>query len=216
MLQLKADSAGYGWVNFRARYEYGDRTGSGLDEASLIQIHEQPALRHYDVANRTRNRFVGQMDVVPNEALTFSISGGFGSDEFGDSYFGLQDAGFRNVTLSADYTAANGLGVGGSYDYERYSGLQRSRSASPGDPGDTIQIATGPWTQRNASTTFRFTRPRPGSAQNTEVRVAYEYAKARGNFFYEVGPALATPTFPISCPKRSTSSRISGSTSAIG
>ena len=108
VLQLKADSAGFGWMNFRARYEYGNRSGSGLDEASLIQIHEQPAMRHYDVANRTRNRFVGQVDVVPNEALTFSVSGGVGADEFADSYFGLQDAGFRNVTISADYSAPNG------------------------------------------------------------------------------------------------------------
>ena len=93
MLQLKADSAGFGVVIFRARYEYGDRSGSGLDEASLIQIGEQPAMRHYDVANRTRNRFVGQVDASPIEALTLSFSGGFGSDDFDDSYFGLQDAG---------------------------------------------------------------------------------------------------------------------------
>ena len=55
MLQLKADSTGFGWVTFRARYEYGTRSGSGLDEASLVQIGEQPQLRHYDVADRTRN-----------------------------------------------------------------------------------------------------------------------------------------------------------------
>jgi MtrB/PioB family decaheme-associated outer membrane protein len=100
VLQLKADSVGFGGMNFRARYEYGSRGGSGLDEASLIQIHEQPAMRHYDVADRTRNRFVGQVDVAPNEALTLSVSGGFGKDEFDESYFGLQDAGFRNVTIS--------------------------------------------------------------------------------------------------------------------
>ena len=78
MLQLKADSTGFGWVNFRARYEYGNRSGSGLDEASLVQIGEQPQMRHYDLADRTRNRFVGQVDLVPTEALTFSVSGGVG------------------------------------------------------------------------------------------------------------------------------------------
>ena len=35
VLQLKADAVGFAWVTFRAHYEYGDRTGSGLDEASL-------------------------------------------------------------------------------------------------------------------------------------------------------------------------------------
>ena len=33
------------------------------------------------------------------------------------------------------------------------------------------------------------------------MRVAYEYAHARGNYFYEVGPALATPTFPSQLPE---------------
>ena len=195
VLQLKADSIGFGWMNFRARYEYGNRTGSGLDEASLIQIGEQPALRHYDLANRTRNRFVGQVDVVPNEALTFSVSGGVGSDEFDDSYFGLQDAGFRNVTLSADYMTPNGFGVGGSYDYERYSGLQRSRSASPGQQPPQETDPNRDWTADSRERVHYFSLylypPRIGD--NTEVRVAYEYAHARGDFFYEVGPALPPP-----------------------
>jgi MtrB/PioB family decaheme-associated outer membrane protein len=200
VLQLKADSASFGYVNFRARYEYGNRSGSGLDEASLIQIGEQPALRHYDVANRTRNRFVGQVDASPVEALTLSFSGGFGSDDFDDSYFGLQDAGFRNVTLSADYMTPNGFGVGGSYDYERYSGLSRSRSASPGtQANDPNRDWTVDSTERVHYYSIYATPPRIGA--NTEVRIAYEYAKARGNHFYEVGPALATPTFPSQLPE---------------
>jgi MtrB/PioB family decaheme-associated outer membrane protein len=196
VLQFKADSAGYGWVNFRARYEYSDRTGSGLDEASLVQIGEQPALRHYDLANRTRDRFVGQMDVVPNEALTFSISGGVGSDEFGDSYFGLQDSGFRNVTLSADYMTPKGFGVGGSYDYERYSGLQRSRSASPGQTPPQETDPNRDWTADSKEQVHYFSiyASPPRIGENTEVRVAYEYANARGSFFYEVGPALPPPS----------------------
>ena len=193
VLQLKADSAGFGWMNFHARYEYGDRSGSGLDEASLVQIHEQPAMRHYDVADRTRNRFVGQVDVVPNEALMFSVSGGFGKDEFADSYFGLQDAGFRNVTLSADYSAMNGLVVGGSYDYERYSGLARSRSASSNEAekNDPNRDWTVDSTERVHYFSIYVYPPRIGA--NTEMRFAYEYAHARGNIFYEVGPALPPP-----------------------
>jgi MtrB/PioB family decaheme-associated outer membrane protein len=196
VLQLKADSVGFGWMNFRARYEYGTRGGSGLDEASLIQIGEQPQMRHYDLADRTRNRFVGQVDFVPNEALTFSVSGGVGKDEFDDSYFGLQDAGFRNVTLSADYSATNGLGVGGSYDYERYTGFQQSRSASPGQTPPQETDPNRNWTTDSTETvnyfSIYFYPPRIGP--NTEVRFAYEYAHARGNFVYQVGPALPTPS----------------------
>ena len=191
VLRLSADSAGFGWVNFRARYEYGDRGGSGLDEASLLQIGEQPALRHYDVADRTRSRIVGQVDLVPTEALTFSVSGGFGTDEFGDSYFGLQDAGFRNITLSADYLVAEGFVVGGSYDYEKYSGLQRSRSASPGQEHDPNRDWTVDSQERVHYFSLYLTPP---VIWKTETRISYEYAHSRSNFFYAVGPALPTPS----------------------
>jgi hypothetical protein len=62
----------------------------------------------------------------------FSLSSGLGKDDYDDNYFGLQESTFRTVTLSADFGPTNGWGGGGSYSYERYAGLQRSRSASPG------------------------------------------------------------------------------------
>ena len=52
-------------MTFRAHYEHADRTGDGLDEEGLVEIGEQPALRHYDVADRTRDKFTGQVDVSP-------------------------------------------------------------------------------------------------------------------------------------------------------
>ena len=123
-------------------------------------------MRHYDIADRTRNRFVGQVDLVPTEALTFSVSGGVGSDEFDDSYFGLQDADFRNVTLSVDYMTPNGFGVGGSYDYERYAGFQRSRSASPGQTPPQETDPNRNWTTDSTETVqyFRSTLIHLGSA----------------------------------------------------
>ena len=57
---LTADAVGSQWLTVRANYEFTDRTGSGLDEALLVEIGEQPKLRHYDIANRTRQRFTGR------------------------------------------------------------------------------------------------------------------------------------------------------------
>ena len=192
VLHLKADAVAFQGVSFRARYEYGGRSGSGLDEASLVEIGEQPELRHYDLANRTRNRFVGQVDVTPTEALTFSLSGGFGADDYDDSTFGLQEAAFRNVTFGLDYQTPNGVVVGGSYDYERYSGFQQSRSASPGEQ----QVDPNrDWTVDSVERVHYFSiylqPPRMG---RTEARAAYEYGYARGAFVYEVGPALPPPS----------------------
>ncbi|HKO95091.1 MAG TPA: MtrB/PioB family outer membrane beta-barrel protein, partial [Polyangiaceae bacterium] len=67
VLRLAADAIGSQWVTFRFAYEHGDRTGSGLNEDLLVQIGEQPGMRHYDLANRTRDRFNGQVDFVPDD-----------------------------------------------------------------------------------------------------------------------------------------------------
>ena len=76
VFRLSADAVGTSWATFRAEYEFGSRTGSGLDEQALIDIGEHPEMRHYDLADRTRNRLTGQVDIVPSDAWTFSASGG--------------------------------------------------------------------------------------------------------------------------------------------
>jgi MtrB/PioB family decaheme-associated outer membrane protein len=192
VLQLKADAVGSQWVTYRAHYEYGSRTGSGLDEASLEQIGEQPQLRHYDLANRTRNRFVGQVDVLPSETVTLSLSAGFGTDDFDDSYFGLQESAFRNVSFGFDYLLPRQIDVGATYNYERYSGLQQSRSASPGEQEDD---PNRDWTADSRETVhYLSVYIRPPRFGDTETRFSYDYAHARGNFVYEVGPALPAPS----------------------
>ena len=191
VLRLTADAVGTQWATFRANYEYGTRSGSGLDEQSLVQIGEQPAMRHYDLANRTRNRFTGQVDVVPSEALTFSLGAGFGMDEFNDSYFGLQEATFRNLSVSTDYELPRGLGVGGIYNYERYSGAQRSRSATQEQAADANRDWTADTKERVHYFSLYLRPPRFG---DTEARVSYDYAYAFVDYLYNVGSALPPPS----------------------
>ena len=150
----------------------------GLDEALLVQIGEQPKMRHYDVADRGRNRFTGIVDIVPNDLWTFSASGGVGKDNFDDSYFGLQESTFRTLSFAADYRQATGLGGGATYNYERYFGFQQSRSASPGQENDPLRD----WTTDSTETVHYFsiyaTPPRFG--RNTEARVLVRLQSLRG------------------------------------
>ena len=125
VFRVSADAVGTSWLTFRTQYEFGDRTGSGLDETQLTAIGEHPEMRHYDLADRTRNRFTAQADIVPSDAWTFSVSTGILKDDFSNSFYGLQDA-TGTFSLGADFHLPNGLGAGGSYNYERYAGLQRS------------------------------------------------------------------------------------------
>ena len=194
VIHLKADAVGLQMVTFRAHYQYGSRTGSDLDEALLVEIGEQPGMRHYDLANRTRNQLTGEVDVTPNEALTLSFSLGLGKDNYPRQH--VRPAGGHVPERSRrapTIRCAGGVGVGGTYNYERYGGLQISRSASPGaefvDPNRD-------WTTDSRERVNYFSvyvnPPRIGT--KTEMRVSYDYAYAYGDYFYTVGPALPTPS----------------------
>ena len=191
VLTLKADAVGNNWVTFRAHYDHADRTGDGLDEASLIQIGEQPKLRHFDVADRARDKFTGQIDFTPAEAVTLSVSAGFGDDDYTDSYFGLQQANFRILGGAVDAQTPQGIAVGGSYNYERYSGLQQSRTANP---GPQVVDPRRDWTTDSSERVHYFSvylaPPRFG---NTEARLSYDYSEATGSYTYGLAPNTVLP-----------------------
>jgi len=194
VLRLAADATGAQNMTFRVQYEYGSRSGSGLDESLLTEIGEQADMRHYDLADRTRSKFAGQVDFVPSDMWTFSVSGGVGKDNYPNSYFGLQESTFRTFSLGADYQGPNGWGGGGTYNIEHYAGLQRSRSAS----SDPLQFndPNRDWTADSKETVNYFSiyinPPRFGT--RTEARLSYDFSYAEGNYLYTVGPALPAPT----------------------
>ncbi len=186
VLRLTADAVGSQWVSFRAQYQLADRTGSGLDEALLVEIGEQPAMRHYDLADRSRNQFTGQVDITPNDVWTFSASAGLGKDDYDDSGFGLQESSFRNLAFGADYRQTNGFGGGVGYNYERYSGFQRSRSASP---GAEFEDPNRDWTADSKERVNYFSiYAAPPRIGRTEARLSYDYGYSKGNYFQAIVP----------------------------
>lgn len=197
VFHLTADAIGSQWVTFRADYEIADRTGSGLNEELLVEIGEQPQMRHYDLADRSRNRFTGQVNVMPNDTWTFSATAGVGSDDFDDSYFGLQESTFRVFSLAADYRQANGFGGGLSYNYERYAGFQQSRNASPGQtpPQETDPLRNWTVDSKERVNYFSIYAFPPRFGRNTEARVSYDYSYAKGSYFYAIpeGSPLTPP-----------------------
>ncbi len=192
---MSADAVGTSWATFRAAYEFGSRTGSGLDEQALIDIGEQPEMRHYDLADRTRNRFTGQVDIVPSDVWTFSASGGVLHDDYPNTFFGLQDSTGRTFSLAADYQLPNGLGAGATYNYERYEGLQQSHEgdSSAAQFNDPLRNWTADSTETVNYFSIYATPPRIG--RNTEVRFSYDFSHANGNYLYTIpaGSPIATP-----------------------
>jgi MtrB/PioB family decaheme-associated outer membrane protein len=194
VFRVSADAVGSSWLTFRTQYEYGSRGSSGLDETQLTAIGEHPEMRHYDLADRTRNRFTAQADIVPSDAWTFSASTGILKDDFSNSFYGLQDATGRTFSLAADFHRPNGLGTGVSYNYERYAGLQRSHEgADASTPEFTDPLRD--WTADSTETVNYFsiflTPPRIGP--NTEIRLAYDFSYADGNYFYTIPTGSPIP-----------------------
>jgi hypothetical protein len=170
---------GTSWLTFRTQYEYGDRTGSGLDEELLTEIGEHPEIRHYDVADRTRNRFTAQADIVPNDLWTFSASGGVGKDDFHNSGFGLQDSTFRTFSFGVDYAQPSGWGGGVTYNFERYAGLQKSHEGDSSDAQFNDPLRD--WTADSTETVHYFSiyASPPRIGPNTEMRFSYDLSPCR-------------------------------------
>ncbi len=86
-------------------------------------------MRHYDVANRQRQKFTGQLDLFPSDVWNLSVNAGIGNDDYGDSYFGLQESSFRVAGVAVDAEHPNGIGGGASYTYRA---LRRSATVAVG------------------------------------------------------------------------------------
>ena len=194
VFRVSADAVGSSWATFRVQYDVGSRSGSGLDEQALIDIGEHPEMRHYDLADRTRNRFSAQVDIVPSDAWLFSVSGGILNDDYGNTFFGLQESTGRTFSLAADYHLPNGFGAGATYNLERYSGLQQSHEGDSSDAQFNDPLRN--WTADSTETVHYFsiyaTPPRIG--RNTEVRFSYDFSHANGDYLYTIPAGSPIPT----------------------
>ncbi len=200
VFRVSADAVGTSWATFRVQYEVGSRTGSGLDETSLIAIGEHPEMRYYDLADRTRNRFSGQVDIVPSDVWMFSVSGGLLHDDYSHTVFGLQQSNGDTFSLGADYHRPNGLGAGATYNFERYTGRQQSHEGDSSDAQFNDPLRN--WTADSTETVHYFsifvTPPRIGP--NTEVRVTYDFSHAAGDNVYTI-PVGSPITAPNQLPE---------------
>ncbi len=216
MFRVSADAVGTSWLTFRAQYEVGERTGSGLDEAAADRIGEHPEMRHYDLADRTRNRFTAQVDIVPSDAWMFSVSGGVLQGRL--STTASTDCRIRPAapsrspptstcrTALARAAATTTSGTPGCSD--RTKAIRRRRSS-------TIRCATGRPTRPRRSTTSRSTRrrhasaatPRCGSRTTSATRRATTSTRSR---------RAARLRRPISCRTCSTSCSSCTSTRGTG
>ncbi len=188
VVRASADATGPGWLTVRAVVERSARRGSGFDEEALEEMGEQPAMRHYDIADRTRTRVTALVQATPVPALGVSASVAGGRDDYENSGFGLRDNRNRAYSVSVDLAPREAVSAGATYSFERDTALQRSRMANPGaqflDP-------TRDWSLDTADRVHTFT----GNCDlvklvpKTDLRVAYSVSRSRATYVYG-GPLL--------------------------
>ncbi len=207
--RVSFDSVGTGYFTLRTKYEHSQRRASG--SASEVAAHlaetlerheEQPNMRHYDVAERDRDRvtLLGSVMASANVAVNASVAIGkddYIRDEFIpdlESRFGLRDNTHRVLTVGFDAAPAERATVAASYSYERYKAFSTSRQARAGAQFDD-QSRDWSTDATDRVHSLLFLVDLTGLNDRVDVHVSYDFNRARAFYDYGTGP-VADRTLP--------------------
>ena len=189
VFRLSFDTMSRQWFSLRTKYEHAQRRGRGIEqgEALLASIGEQPKLRHFDIANRDRDRVTIIGSITPLPVLTTSVTFAAGKDDYLESLFGLRDNTHAVYGAGADYVPNERMQFGLSYSYEEYNALQRSRQANPGaqftDPSRN-------WAADSSDRTHSLVLNAHVAqiAGKLDLGLTYDFSRARARYDYITGP----------------------------
>ncbi|MGE0866793.1 MAG: MtrB/PioB family outer membrane beta-barrel protein, partial [Vicinamibacterales bacterium] len=128
--RVSADTTGNAVLSFRGLYENRKREGEHFEADALAEVGELADMRHYDVADRNRQRLTLIANLMPGGIFGLTASAGIGRDEYPNSGAGLQS--YDSDQYSAGFTVVpdDRYNLTASYGWERYESLQRSRGAN--------------------------------------------------------------------------------------
>jgi hypothetical protein len=188
-VRLTFDSIGHRWFSLRTKYEHAQRRGEGIEQGELMLagIGEQPGMRHFDVAERDRDRVTIVGSVTPLGNLSGSLSFAAGKDDYFESEFGLRDNTHNVFSTGIDYLPRDRVSLAFSYSFERYRALSRSRQANPGAQfTDPSRNWAADGTDRVHSIVLGAAIDR--IAEKVDLRFSYDFNRARAIYEYITGP----------------------------
>ena len=197
-MRASVDAVGNQYLTVRSLYEHSRRRADRFRADVLEHVGEQPGMRHFDVADLDRDRITLLAHLLATGDMSVNASVAWTKDTFlnpeqpRENSFGLLSYKSQTYSIGADYIPADAVGVGASYNFDRYDGLSQSRNASPGaqfaDPDRNWTTDEG---QKGHS--FLAYVEFPQLLRDAELRVDYDYSKYNGLYLYETGPAY-TPS----------------------
>ena len=202
IFRASVDTVGNQYISFRSLYERSQRRGEGFHQAVLETAGEQPGMRHFDIADRDRDRVTLVTNVMPMGDIGINASIAWTRDTFLNpeqsraNSFGLLSYKNRTYGVGVDYLPGDVVAVGASYNFDNYGGLSQSRN---GSPGQQFEDPNRNWTtdeDQKGHSFLAYVELRQ-LVRNTEVRVDYDYNKYNGRYIYATGPAYSpTPSAP--------------------
>lgn len=202
VFRVSGDLTGNQYVSVRGVFEHSQRTGSGFDEELLADVGEHDEMRHFDIADRGRNRGTVILTVTPISALGFNASIGAGKDNYKNSGFGLRDNEHRVYSAGFDVVPNDQVDANLTYGYEKYTALQWSRTANPPSATDvTFFDERRDWgidsgdKVRTLSAALGLMKLVP----KTEVQLTYDYSWSKATYLYVV-PAVSVIAAPRQLP----------------
>jgi hypothetical protein len=178
-------------VTLRTKFEHSNRVGSGFEAALLEEVGEQPDTRHYDIANRKRDRLTALVSITPNAFVAFNASAGTGKDVYGETGFGLRNNDNKSWSLGADVLPSDRVNLGVNYSEEKYTAMQYSRTANPLSPTDTtFNDPTRDWWMDQADKVKTFTASADflKCLPRTNIRLGYDISDGDATYVYNMKP----------------------------
>lgn len=194
VFRVSLDTTGYRYLMVRGVYENRTREGDTFDREPLDEAGEYIGMRHYDIANRDRQRFTFITSVFPAGKFGLTASAGVGRDDYPDSELGLQH--YDSDQYSAGFSVApdDRYNLTGSYGWERYRSLQRSRNAtSAADQANPLRSWTTDYTGK--VNFFETSLDIDRAIERTAIRISADWNKSNDTYLYGLvtGSPLAIP-----------------------
>ncbi len=184
--RVSVDSTGNAYYTVRLKYESSKRDGSGFEPELLEEVGEHLEMRHFDVANRDRTRATAMLTVTPISWLSVNASVAAGHDDYSDTGFGLRDNRNRAYGAGFDLTPRATITLGASYQREKYTANQYSRTANAAQFDD----ATRDWwldSDDRVNTVSAYVDLLKTFRQ-TDVRLSYDVSDGKVAYLYSLKP----------------------------
>jgi len=193
VFRVSLDTTGHQRFGLRGLYENRRRAGEGFEPEALAEVGELEGMRHFDIADRNRQRFTVIANAAAGGMVGFTASAGIGRDQYPESPHGLQFYDSDQYSLGISAAPDERYDVFASYGWERYHALQRSRNATTAaDQANPVRDWT---TDYDGTVNFLEAGINISVIARTLIRISADWNSSNDTYLYGLvtGSPLAVP-----------------------